>query len=74
MSTTQQRLDSCRQAIADIESDGQEVWFEGRKWVGADIDKLYAREKDLMRQLAAEKAAAAGHVGGFRVAVPDFRC
>lgn len=72
MSTTQERLTSCQQAIATIEADGQEVWFEGTKWRGADIDKLYAREKELKSQLAAEKRAAAGQSGGLSIAVPDF--
>lgn len=59
MATYAEQLASVQAAIATIESGAQEVQFEGRRVVRADLATLYAREERL-RGLAAREGRGGG--------------
>jgi hypothetical protein len=56
MSTATQ-LASVRAAIAAIEAGSQSVRYGDRQATKADLDVLYARERELMARVAAESRA-----------------
>lgn len=58
----QAKLDALNTAIATVETGGQDVGYEGRRIVMADLAALY-RERARLEPLAAREAAG----GGIRV-------
>lgn len=59
MATYAEQLASVQDAIAEIESGGQEVEVEGDKKTRADLDTLYRRERYL-RGMAARESRGGG--------------
>lgn len=61
MQTLEQQLTQVQQAIADIITGAQEVWYNGQKVRKADLSMLEKRESTLLRRLRRKNS------GGIRV-------